>query len=325
METITISIKKDKKNLVKGNLEMLSPYFFIKPAAEKHLNLCLGAVLKNLKLSFPYKNNLEGSVQLEEGGFSYSLEKISPGVLPPLMKLAKRILELRDSADEKKIREYMMVEGQEVWAKTLESSSLKFNFNLDLKNFKLSNPTDDKIQLLSHIKESSLNFSYDNMDERVVKILLEELKGIARMAHIKKKTNLQETLRYAITSGMKSWAEMLQTGVVIEYSLAPFKHYFGEFSIKSRVRMNPRAMKQSIKIKNIDEVFDKVTRADLVPPHILMFVRQGLQQMAVRDGNGNISMDMEMKPDQPGVVFLNGIPIRLPASMFENPMQGLGF
>ncbi len=325
VETITISIKKDKKNLVSGSVDTLSPYFFIKPAAQKHLNLSLGVGLKNLKLSFPFKNKIEGDMQLEEGGFSYSLEKINPGVLPPLMKLAKNALELRDSADEKKIRDYMMVEGRKVWSKVLESKSLKFDFNLDLKNFKLSNPKDNRIQLFSHIKESSLNLSYDNMDEKVVQILLEELKNMAQMAHTKNRASIQEMLRYAMTRGMKSWAEMLQTGVVIEYSLAPFRHYFGEFSVKTRFQMNPQAMKSTIKIKKIDEVFKKLEASGLVSPFTLMFVRQGLQQLAVRDGDGNASIVMEMRADQPGIVFLNGIPIKVPASMFKNPMQGLGF
>ena len=89
--------------------------------------------------------------------------------------------------------------------------------------------------------------------------------------------------------------------------------------------MNPQTMKSSIKIKKIDEIFKKLEKSGLVSPFTLMFARQGLQQMAVRDEHGNASIVMEMRADQPGIIFLNGIPMKVPTSMFKNPLQGLGY
>jgi hypothetical protein len=323
LEKINISIKKNGNQWINGIIDSFSYSSVLKPDENrKNLELSFAFGIKKLNLPIPYKKRMELFINLKEGGVTFSINNIHPGVLLALLEFAKKSFQLKDSADEPKIREHMLNQGLKFISEYMQSNPLKFSYGIGIKNLELSIPGKKELELLSNIKECRITSSYENINAKTLQPMMEYAKKSVQWMNLPGDQKLQEFLK---KEGKSLREEMMKSGVVIKSSLSPLKHYFGEISIEQVFRPWPLEIKTSIKIKKIDEIFKKLEESGLVSPFTLMFVRQGLQQIAIRDENGNASIVMEMRADQPGIIFLNGFSVRIPENMLKSPMQGFGF
>jgi len=327
---ISLSITKNNRQLAKGTLDSFSTstFFGLNPEKEdqktdqeeENLVYRMGFGLENLQLSFLHKKYKTVSIGLSQGDASLSLENINPGALDIMVEFLKKSIELRDSADEPAIQNYMKVKGEQFFAALTESKSLANGFSLGIKNLKITCPGAPTLEMLGDIEECRLKSTFVSENPKTLAPYFKPSPEV-----IETITALPAILPDMMMKGWQMLPQLMQAGMRMKYSISPLKHYFGELSIESDFQPKAQALKSSIKIKKVDDFFNKLARSGLVAPHILMLFQQGLLQVAIRDGNGNASIDFEIKEGQPEIIYLNGFPMRVPFNMFKTQMPAFGF
>lgn len=319
---VNISVKKDGKEFGNAAIAAVIISSFLKPDdGRKNLIHSQTYGLRNLNLSYLDKNGHRWTANLDEFEYLLAIDNISPKVILEFLKFAKKTVLLRDSADEKKIREYMMTKGKEIYRVMAQSDPLAFRSEFGIKGLKISKSGNPLVAQLSDIKECRARSIAENIDSKAIQALMEFAEKFAKFKNIYDKKKLRE---YMMNESKKMWSNQIKPGIVVKSSISPFKHYFGELSVETEYRFSPSlSIKATIKIMKIDEVISKLSNADVLQPSMLMLLRQGFHQMGAVDKYGNAIIFWEMNQDEPGVVRINGMPIRIPPHMFNPKKMGL--
>ncbi len=187
-------------------------------------------------------------------------------------------------------------------------SSFKAGYSFGIKNLHLSLPGKREIEALSKIKEFHFNFSMEHLSPAAVLGLLEFVKKVIQLRDLADAGQMQEIL---VQAG-KFWNEVFKSNPQIKCSISPFKHYLGELSLEAMIRQFfPPAAELKVKILKIDDILQKLEECCLFSPAAMKAILHNLEKCTIRKENGDASMTIELKPDQPGQYFLNGKPVML--------------
>ncbi len=321
---ITLEVTKNGIQLAKATLGSFSNITFlgIEPKINKQEEQTLaqreGYALNRLHLTFQHPTYKTVTVSLEKGEFIMSLLKINPGVIAAFADFFKKSIELRDSADEPSIRRYMKMKGKQYFAEMTDSSKLGTEFTINIDALKVTCPGNRTLETLWDIRECSLRFGLETDNPKIVAPFLKPSPGALDTMGSESSTILSSDI---LMTGRKYLPVLMQSGLRIKYAASPFKHYFGELSIKTRFTPKPLAVWSQIKIKKINDFFNKLTNSGLVPLQTLMMLRQVFMGTAAFDTDGNASIEFEIKAEEPQVVYLNGRRIPVPMSMLKGMFQ----
>lgn len=189
-------------------------------------------------------------------------------------------------------------------------NSFKFGIGFGIKNLELAIPGKKEIALLSNIKEFRFEISIEHLKPGAVLAILDYMKKIIQMSDLADNAKAQEI----VLKGITLWAELVKSKPLVKLSIAPFKHYFGEMEVKANARVHglfsPPDSKISITLFKIDETLKKLKEANVLSSAQLKEISGSLEKYAVKQESGDAAITIEQKPDQPGIVYVNGSPIK---------------
>lgn len=322
---VTLEITKQNRQIANATLDGISTmmYFGIcteeKDQADKHMVFRSGYGVNNLRLTFRHPVYNSVSVSLKKGDLIMSLDHLNPRIIVSFAEFMKKSIELRDSSDQSSVRRFLKMKGEQHLAELANSKKLANGFTINFDDLKVTCPLNKTLETLGDVRQCRLNFTVETDDP---KSLAKYFKPSPDT--LDKLSSMPAVSPDMLMNGMKFLPVLLKSGMRIKYSISPLKHYFGELSIESSFQSKPMAMKSEIKIKRMSDFFNKLTASGLVPSRILMLLRLGLMQTAVVDAQGNASIQFEIKPDEPNVMYLNGHRIPFPMNML-NRLPNLGF
>jgi hypothetical protein len=186
-----------------------------------------------------------------------------------------------------------------------------YGFTWDMKNLKLSVPSNKEIELAGNIHQWGMKFSLENLTAPFVKSYFDLVKKNYEMSAAGDKEKLRQQ---QMTMGLTIASEFMKSKPAIKFSISPFKHYFGELEAKLNFQflnlMAPPVGKAVVNIPEIDEILNKIAGEKSLSQK----TREGLLKLAKKyvlvDENGNGTITFETRQDQPGTFFLNGKPIK---------------
>ena len=187
-------------------------------------------------------------------------------------------------------------------------NAFKYGIGFGIKDLELSIPGKKEIELLSNIKELRFDFSIEHLNPEAVLAVLDYMKKSIALRDMAGDPKGQKV----VMQGMTLLAALLKSEPLVKLSIAPFKHYFGEMEIKFAGKLygllSPPDSKISIILFKIDETIKKIKEANVFSPPQLQEISESLAKYAVKRENGDASIIIEQKRDQPGKYFLNGRP-----------------
>ena len=190
--------------------------------------------------------------------------------------------------------------------------SFKLGYSFGIKNLQLSFPGNKNIQILGDLKESRFLFSLELIPPGAIMALIDMVK-IA----IQGRDTIDNSASHQIGfQGMKFILEAANSEPLARFSISPFKHYFGELSAQADIRLHGLLGRPDVKISlnlcSIEKILKKMRESRVFSPSILMGIAGVINMYMVKKENGDASMTIEVKSDQPGKMLLNGILIPIP-------------
>lgn len=191
-------------------------------------------------------------------------------------------------------------------------SKTQFNFGSDckFKGLRFTVPEIKLIGVLFNIDEFTSSFSLENLSSDFIKSYFELTRIAMEMNKpgLDEKTRQQQEMTMAM-SAMKMGGEFTRSKPLINLSISPMKHHFGEITIESNfqfVNLWPPVGITTFKIPKIQNVLNKIKEADVITAQKFSILEKLVQKLFVIDKNGDASLITETKEDQPGKNFLNG-------------------
>ena len=181
-------------------------------------------------------------------------------------------------------------------------TSFQFGFGVNMKNFESSTPVKKNVESLGNPRVFQFTFNVENVTPGVGIALIDLIKKCIELRDLVDDPKMQE-----ISLQVKRlWNEFFFSNPRIEYSIS-FKNDFLELSLKANIyRFIPPAARLIVEIFNIEETLTKLKEANLLSPAELKIISETLDKYTVRKANGDASLTIELKPDQPGKYFFNG-------------------
>ncbi len=183
-----------------------------------------------------------------------------------------------------------------------------FGNSIGIKNIELSVPDKKETELLYNIKELKYMFSLEHVTPEAAMAFIDIMKKSIELRDQTDNANMQ-----AITiQAMTLMNEIMKSKPQAKFSISPLKHYFGELEAKADIRLQnlfqPDA-KITLDILKIDKALKKIEDSHLFSSSDLKSISEEVDKYMVRKENGDASLTLELKPDQPGKYFLNGKPV----------------
>ncbi len=178
-------------------------------------------------------------------------------------------------------------------------------------NTQFTIPGRKNIEVLSRVKQIDFLLSAEHLSPKAVLALLDFLRTSIRMRDVADQSNMQQLLLPV----MKLQNEFFKSKGLIKFSISPLKHYFGEMDLKANIRLanllSMPGVNARIELPEIDKTLEKPRAANVLDSSLMNEISAAMDEHASRKGNGDASIDIAMKPDFPGVVFINGKPQKL--------------
>ncbi|UCH95947.1 MAG: hypothetical protein JSV88_03630 [Candidatus Aminicenantes bacterium] len=186
-----------------------------------------------------------------------------------------------------------------------------YGFNWDMKDMKLSIPGNKEIELAGRIKEWGMKFSLENLSAAFVQAYFDLVKkSLALSASMDKEKFRQQQM----VMGLTIVSEFMKSKPIIKCSISPFKHDLGELDAQFNFQffnlMTPPVGKAAVKIPKLEDMLTKIKGEKLLSPKTAESLLKIIKKYVITDENGNGIVTLETKPDQPGIFFLNGKPIK---------------
>lgn len=185
-------------------------------------------------------------------------------------------------------------------------TAFNYGSTWDLKNLSINVPDKKEAELIGKINEMSMKFALESISAEFIKAYFDLTKKSMVLGGSADKDKLQQ--QHA-NMGMQMLQAFMQSKPVIKLSLSPFNHYFGELSAEANVQfpsMMTPAGKAEVKILKINDILTKLKGEKLITPEMVAEIEQSIKQFIVVGDNGDGTLTLEMKADQPGKFFLNG-------------------
>lgn len=167
------------------------------------------------------------------------------------------------------------------------------------------------IGVLSRVKQIDFLLSAEHLSPEAVLALLDFLKTSIQMRDVADQSNMQQLLLPV----MKLQNEFFKSEGLITFSISPLNHYFGDMHLKGNIRLQSLFSKPEVNVRielpKVDKTLEKLRAADIFTPGFINAISVAANEHASRKENGDASIDLAMKPDFPGVVFINGKPQQL--------------
>lgn len=185
-------------------------------------------------------------------------------------------------------------------------------YSVEIKNIDLSIPGRREIELLSKIKDCRFTFSMEDLSEGAVLALLDFAKKSIELINSADNSMMLEGVFLA----MKLKSEISASKSPVKLYISPFKHYFGELEIKGEMRSDryfsmPEA-KFSFDVFKINDVLEKMKKSKVISPALAFGIMENLKRLEGLKENGDASVNVETKSDEPGIYYFNGKPISRP-------------
>ncbi len=189
-------------------------------------------------------------------------------------------------------------------------SYFEFAYSFIIENFCLRSPFKKEIEQISNIKKFRFNFSMERLSETFTMQILDIVKEmVVAFEDFESSPQMVQDIKQKYMSSM---VEVVKSKGILTYAIAPFEHHFGTLEAKAVIRSNGQKAnpegKLSAKLLKIDNILQKLKESGILSPDMLSKFLQALKQYTEKDGNGDAVLTVELKKDQPGVFFLNGVP-----------------
>ncbi|NIM13972.1 MAG: hypothetical protein GTO45_18155 [Candidatus Aminicenantes bacterium] len=192
--------------------------------------------------------------------------------------------------------------------------SFKYGQGIQLKNLKLSIPGKKEFQLLSHVKECCFEFSINNLSPGATLAFLDLMKKSFTLRNQVDSTKVSEYTSLVT----RLLFEIMKSKVYMQFSISPFKHYFGEMKAVADIRlynlMAGPIVKITLTLFKVDDILNKLKEADVLSADTLKIISGIIERYAVRHGNGDASFIYEMDIHQLRKMLLQGNPLIPPTS-----------
>ncbi len=187
-------------------------------------------------------------------------------------------------------------------------ASFRGGHGFKMKNLHLSIPEQKEVEPLSRVKEIDYQFSAERISQGAVLAFFDLLKTSYQWRDLADQSNTQQFLFKV----MKLQNEFFKSKSPIKFSISPLKHDFGEMDARANIRLagllSPPDLKLRVDLPKIDKTLENLRAANVLAPPVLKKISETVDAYAVRKENGNAAIDIELKSDHPGVVFINGKP-----------------
>lgn len=180
-----------------------------------------------------------------------------------------------------------------------------------VKNANFTIPGRRDIEMSSRIKDLRYVFSMERLSPEVVMAFMDLLKMGIGQRDLAGGSNMQQL----IFQGMQLQTEFAKSKSLVNFSISPFEHYFGKMDANAAMRLRnffePPELKLKVDLPEIDNTLEKMRAADILAPPELDRISGIVEEYAVRKENGDASIDIELSPEHPGMVIVNGTPRKL--------------
>ncbi len=193
----------------------------------------------------------------------------------------------------------------------------KIGYSTGIKNMEFSLPGVENIQLLSDLKAFHFLFSVDRIPPSSILAMVEMIKLVYQSRDV-----IDDDLFQQISyQGLKFIMEIGSSTLPVTFRISPFEHYFGKMRVEALIQLHGLMGRPGLKFKvdlfKLEEILKKISEVDLFSRPFLQEITAYLNTVTVKKANGDASLTIELKADQPGKIFLNGLPYDKKQGIFK--------
>jgi hypothetical protein len=189
----------------------------------------------------------------------------------------------------------------------------KMGYELEINNVRLVFPLKKEIEQLVNFKEIKFGFLIEDLKPRAIGALFKLMNTAFEWRSMTEHPGKQED----IFQKMSLITDIISSKPTIKLYLSPIKHGFGELNAEAVIlSLLPLSSQLKVNIFKVDEILEQLTATRLFLPTTMEKISQFISTATLKDSNGDASMLIEIKGDQPGKLYLNGKPFPFNPSRF---------
>jgi hypothetical protein len=197
--------------------------------------------------------------------------------------------------------------------------AFKFGHGIKLNNLKMSIPGENKIQLLSRVKEFDYEFSIKNLSPSAALAFLDLL----RISFISRNQVDSAGMNEYTSMVTKLIFEIMNSKTYMVFKIKPFRHYFGEMEatldIKLYHLMAGPIVTLKVKLFKTDAILNKLKEAGILTVDTLKVISDAIDKYAVNRENGDTTIIYEMDIQELRNMYFKGNQPTPPTTQFQQP------
>lgn len=181
-------------------------------------------------------------------------------------------------------------------------------FDYDLGRISMDVPgkdSEEALQIIEGIKSMNMNFALRHLSPQLVKSYMEMTRNSMAMQNDPEKMK-----EMASGTGQQLLGQLMQSQPVLQLGITPLVHEMGKMDLSAEFSM-PQAMvpdgKAVLRIYNLNEVLASIKDMKGFSEEDFKAFSQWANMMLQVDEDGNGVLTFEMKKEEPGVRYLNGM------------------
>ncbi len=191
-----------------------------------------------------------------------------------------------------------------------EKGFYNFGIALDLQGSTLIFPENKTLETLGKIKQFKKEFNVDHMSPSLLETFFELFK---------KTQSLQEKAPEQASSemaefGLRMMNEVIQSKLVISFSLSPLEHHFGKLEAEGKFQVKgvttPPPGQATATLYALAGLEDRIIKENIFPEEAVRKVMDSIRKYFVQDKKGNGKLIFEVREEEP-YIFLNDEPIKI--------------
>jgi len=179
-----------------------------------------------------------------------------------------------------------------------------YGFDFRIKDLVPRIPKNRFLEMVLNVKDAGFSFAIDNLSSDFIRKYFELVRTLMSQSGDKEKMQQEQ-----VAMAMQMAGDFFNSKPVFKLRLSPFSNILGEIEGEAAFQfpsiMGPVGTAK-VDIPNLNGILKRIKTENLLPLQDYLDLEKYILKSFAIDKQGNGSFNLEIKPDEPGKVFING-------------------
>jgi hypothetical protein len=191
-----------------------------------------------------------------------------------------------------------------------EKGFYNFGIALDFQGSNFISPENKTLETLGKIKQLKKEFNVDHISPSLLQTYFELIK----MTQSLQMEGSKEASPDMNAFGLRMMNEVIQSKLIISFSLSPLEHHFGKLEAEGKFEVHgvttPPPGQATATFYDLAGLEDRILKENIFPEEAVRMIMDSIRKYFVQDKKGNGKLIFEVREEEP-YIFLNDEPIKI--------------